>query len=249
MSFLTDVRKRRLNPGAHLQRFALAQELPLHSDPVLSDGRRLRWSLFAARARLWLGAFTVAFAAIVVVSCGGSKSGSGRGQGDPSADANWRLFGHDYHNTRANTAETTIGVDNVDQLELLWEHVTVQSTSTPAVVDDIVYYADWSGMLYAKDADDGSEVWTTELQGGTTASPAVTEDKVFVGGGGAACTRPQSARDGGRSPGIRNQVDERPPRTARPASSTGRYSASRKFAFQGPMPVTCSTAGPSARTK
>lgn len=40
--------KRRLNPGAHLQRFALAQELPLHSDPVLSDGRRMRWSLFAA---------------------------------------------------------------------------------------------------------------------------------------------------------------------------------------------------------
>ena len=83
---------------------------------------------------------------------------------------------------------TDITRDNVGQLELLWEHVTVQSTSTPAVVDDIVYYADWSGKLYAKNTDDGSEVWTADLDGGTTASPAVTEDKVFIGGGGAVTT-------------------------------------------------------------
>ncbi|MBW2402914.1 MAG: PQQ-binding-like beta-propeller repeat protein [Deltaproteobacteria bacterium] len=128
--------------------------------------------------------FAVTFAVAALGSCSTDGSDAGGGP-SPSADANWWLFGHDYHNTRANTAETTIGVDNVGELELLWERVTVQSTSTPAVVDDIVYYADWSGMLYAKNTADGSEVWTAELEGGTTASPAVTEDKVFIGGGGA----------------------------------------------------------------
>ena len=148
----------------------------------------MQWSSFAARARLSLVAFSTTFCIVALISCASSPSTEPNPDPpavDPSDDANWWLFGHDYHNTRANTAETTIGVDNVDELKLLWEHVTVQSTSTPAVVDDVVYYADWSGMLYAKNAANGDEVWSRELAGGTTASPAVTEDKVFIGGGEA----------------------------------------------------------------
>ncbi len=149
------------------------------------------WSCFAARARLFPLALVIALSAASLGACTSSSGESGNGEPavDPSADANWYVFGHDYHNTRANTAETTIGVDNVADLELSWELISVQSTSTPAVVDDVVYFADWSGQLYARDVEDGSEVWTTQLAGGTTASPAVTEDSVYLGGGDAILFR------------------------------------------------------------
>ena len=151
------------------------------------------WSCFAARARVLPAALLVALALASVSACSSSSSSTESGTRgpavDPSADANWHVFGHDYHNTRANTAETTIGVDNVAELGLLWEQVSVQSTSTPAVVDDVVYFADWSGQLYARSADDGSEVWTAQLAGGTTASPAVTDDSVYLGGGDAILFR------------------------------------------------------------
>ncbi len=101
---------------------------------------------------------------------------------DPGADPGWSMFGHDLHNTRSNTVETEIGVDTVANLELAWEHVGAQVTSTPAVVDGIVYFADWTGLLYAKNAADGSEVWTEQVSpSGMSPSIAVTEERLFIG--------------------------------------------------------------------
>lgn len=101
---------------------------------------------------------------------------------DPGANANWSSFGHDLHNTRSNTVEDIIAPANVGDLEMAWEFIGVETTGTPAVVDGTVYFADWDGYVYAKDAADGSEIWTTRAADDSiTASVLVTDDRVFVG--------------------------------------------------------------------
>ena len=102
----------------------------------------------------------------------------------PSDDPNWAMFGHDLHNTRSNTSETEIGPGTVGDLGLAWEQIGRQSTSTPAVVDDIVYFADWSGTVYARRVADGGQVWTSKVSNSViTPSLAVTDTRVFVGDG------------------------------------------------------------------
>ena len=118
---------------------------------------------------------------VATAGCGDSESNGGTG-GGYGADSNWRMFGHDIANTRSNTVETEIGVDTVGDLELLWAHVGSQVTTTPAVVDGIVYFADWSGNVYAREALTGEEVWT-ERPGGVGMSPSLTVigDRIFGG--------------------------------------------------------------------
>lgn len=115
---------------------------------------------------------------VVVSACSGS------GQGSSFSESDWPTFGHDDHHTRANTVETTLGVDNVAELELVWEHQGVEVSGTPAVVEGVVYFADWDGFVYARNAVDGSEVWTSQNGDdgvGMTSSLAVGEERIFVG--------------------------------------------------------------------
>ncbi|MGB5810371.1 MAG: PQQ-binding-like beta-propeller repeat protein [Polyangiales bacterium] len=101
---------------------------------------------------------------------------------DFGASADWPSFGHDLYNTRSNTLETQIGPDTVGNLRPRWEFVGVETTGTPAVVDGVVYFADWDGVVYARNAADGSEVWTTEsIEESITASVLVTDALLFVG--------------------------------------------------------------------
>jgi hypothetical protein len=57
--------------------------------------------------------------------------------------------------------------------------------STPVIVDDVVYYADLSGTVYALNSDDLSEVWKTPVadsgsRRGIRPAPLVTGDYVIV---------------------------------------------------------------------
>ena len=113
----------------------------------------------------------------------GTDTDTGSDTGE-NLDPNWPMFGHDHDNTRHNAAEDVLTADTVASLALLWEHVGAEVTSTPAVVDGVVYFADWSGQLYAKSAADGAEVWTIQLAPEgvpITCSPLVTEDRVYIG--------------------------------------------------------------------
>jgi polyvinyl alcohol dehydrogenase (cytochrome) len=123
----------------------------------------------------------VAFSLFVASACSSAGSPSDPGV-DLGADPEWRSFGHDLHNTRSNTVETAIGRSTVANLGLLWEHTGVETTSTPAVVDGVVYFADWDGRVFARAVADGAEVWSVDVSD-TSISPslAVTDDRVFVG--------------------------------------------------------------------
>jgi len=122
----------------------------------------------------------VALSFFIVTACDGS--GPSEPGVDLGADSEWSFFGHDLHNTRGNTVETTIGRDSVADLELLWEYAGVEATSTPAIVDGVVYFADWDGRVLARSVEDGAEVWTSDVSDTSiSASLAVTDDRVFVG--------------------------------------------------------------------
>lgn len=93
----------------------------------------------------------------------------------------WPVYGHDHQNSRANPAETTIGPDNVAQLAPRWRIDGVSGvTSTPAVVDGVVYFGDWSGVLHAVRESDGTEIWRRPLGSALRPSPLVAGDRVYI---------------------------------------------------------------------
>jgi len=119
-------------------------------------------------------------------SGGGGGVDAGSGSVDQSGEkptADWPMFGHDLANTRFNPVEDTLSADDVDRLAERWKVTGAAVTSTPAVVDGVVYVGDWDGNLQAYEADTGKAVWTSHLQDGMlTPSPAVTDDTVYIAG-------------------------------------------------------------------
>ena len=126
---------------------------------------------------------------------GGSDAGvtradAGEVSSDATGSADWPSFGHDTDNTRYASQEKDISRENVSTLVRKWMWDGAGVTSTPAVVDGVVYFGDWNGTLHAADAKDGTEVWSVSLQSGSflaqlNDSPLVTPDAVYVGGSGA----------------------------------------------------------------
>jgi polyvinyl alcohol dehydrogenase (cytochrome) len=102
----------------------------------------------------------------------------------PNVDE-WRSIGYDAHNTRHNRGEHQLDTANVSGLKPKWLllDVTIGVTSTPAVVDGIVYFGEWGGTVRAVRAADGTEVWRTPVRGRPRATPLVTDDRVFVASG------------------------------------------------------------------
>jgi polyvinyl alcohol dehydrogenase (cytochrome) len=128
------------------------------------------------------------------VACS-SSSGPGAAAPAPSSTVSeWPSYGHDGKNTRFNSAESIITKANVNTLARVWDSATTGVTatgvtSTPAVVDGVVYFGDWGGMVHAVKAADGSPVWSTQVAADTSGplsqvndSPFVTANAVYIGG-------------------------------------------------------------------
>jgi len=123
--------------------------------------------------------------ALLSVGCSSDEDPSGESTEKlPSADE-WRSIGYDSHNTRHNRGEHQLDTLNVAGLKPKWLvlDVKIGVTSTPAVVDGIVYFGEWGGTVRAVRADDGAEVWRTPVRGRPRATPLVTDDRVFVSSG------------------------------------------------------------------
>src|SRR5690606_27259942 len=119
----------------------------------------------------WVAA--VAAVALLVAACGGDDGEPDGAGSPPSAPAGggevaWPIFGFDLANSRFNPHETTLGVDEVDDLAELWRVDGLAGVaSTPTVVDGVVYVGDFTGAVRAFDAATGDERWTAELDAGT----------------------------------------------------------------------------------
>src|SRR5262249_18585003 len=94
--------------------------------------------------------------------------------------ARWPVFNHDDQNSRAAT-ERQISADNVGQLTPRWRVDGLSGvTSTPAVVNGVVYFGDWSGVFHARRTSDGTEIWTRRLGSAIRPSPLVAGHRIYV---------------------------------------------------------------------
>lgn len=100
----------------------------------------------------------------------------------------WRSYGHDPTNSRSQPLEAEIGPDTVGDLDVAWVHTSNGATfhATPVVADGCVYIGA-DNVAYALDADTGSVVWETTLEGGPSSrghnivgSFAVDDEHVYV---------------------------------------------------------------------
>lgn len=108
-------------------------------------------------------------------------AGHDAGQPEPVLDPeDWSSFGGDLDHSRTAHAETAIDADSASSLALAWRVPAPGVTGTPAVVNGIVYFADWAGGVHARNVDDGTEVWTRTLPLGVTSSPCVAGDLVYL---------------------------------------------------------------------
>src|SRR5262245_37411514 len=73
----------------------------------------------------------------------------------------WRSYGYDTANSRS--AGSNITPANVATLHEKWRIDGIDGvTSTPAVMDGVVYFGAWDGSVRAVDADDGTPRWTRQ---------------------------------------------------------------------------------------
>jgi len=97
------------------------------------------------------------------------------------ACASWSKFRHDLNNT-GYTSEVGPKTNLV-----AWEFDTGGAvTSSPAVVDGVVYVGSNDTYVYALEASTGDEIWSYQISGqfgwnGTYSSPAVTNGVVYIG--------------------------------------------------------------------
>ena len=106
----------------------------------------------------------------------------------PLMAQDWPMFGQDLTNS-ANASQTNITQGNVRRLAPKWIFTTGGDVSArAAVVDDVVYFPDWGGNLYAVNADNGHLIWSHQLSdyglaAGTVSrtSPTIVDGSLYIG--------------------------------------------------------------------
>jgi polyvinyl alcohol dehydrogenase (cytochrome) len=99
------------------------------------------------------------------------------------------MFGQNTANTASNSQGVAISANNVSKLQPKWTFTTGGDISArAAVVNDVAYFPDWAGNLYAVRASNGKLIWSHQLSyyglaTGTVSrtSPAVANGVVYIG--------------------------------------------------------------------
>jgi uncharacterized protein (TIGR03118 family) len=95
--------------------------------------------------------------------------------------SNWSMYNFDSKGSRDNIAEHILSPSNVGNLQTLWEFPTAGVVAgTPAVVNNVVYAGDSTGMVYAVDQN-GKLLWQTKVDGSVTDSLLITHDTAIFG--------------------------------------------------------------------
>lgn len=98
-----------------------------------------------------------------------------------AAATNGIMFGFNAQHTHANPYENILSPTTVSALTKKWVFQTGNFiSSSPAVVNGIVYVGSFDGNLYAIDAISGTKEWTYKI-GSIDSSPAVVNGVVYVG--------------------------------------------------------------------
>ena len=148
-------------------------------------------SFTAARARRAAIGLTAALASVsVLVAAGGSARASGpaparTGGGaarSPASAQSWLVAGQNIANTRDQPAETAISPGNVSQLTPAWTVTTAGDvTATPTMTDNVLYFPDMGGMLWAVTST-GQVVWSHTVASYTGIAGDVSRDSPAIDG-------------------------------------------------------------------
>lgn len=111
-------------------------------------------------------------------SMGGAAGAAGSGGSGPVVTG-WTMFGGDLSNSRSNPT-SKVAAASLKSFHRVWQFQGPAVTSTPAIVDGILYFSGWDAKVNAVHAADGSKVWTTPVPHLVDSSPTVTQDRVFV---------------------------------------------------------------------
>lgn len=74
----------------------------------------------------------------------------------------WASFGGDLEHTRSSPGETMLTTANVSMLKAAVDIAAPGVTSTPALYDGVIYWADWEGFIHATDLVTQEEVWKVD---------------------------------------------------------------------------------------
>jgi len=96
--------------------------------------------------------------------------------------ANGIMYGFNAQHTSTNPYEIILNTDNVSGLKLYWKASTKgKVSSSPTVVNGVVYVGSDDGNLYAFNAlTGGSPLWTFSTETGIDASPTVVNGVVYI---------------------------------------------------------------------
>jgi outer membrane protein assembly factor BamB len=95
----------------------------------------------------------------------------------------WSQYGYDPAHTGDNPYENTLGIGNASTLHIAWSGITGARATAPAVADGVVYMGSFDGAIYAFNAAQNLELWSTATGGSIGAAPAIDNGLVFTGSG------------------------------------------------------------------
>ncbi|MCX7619427.1 MAG: PQQ-binding-like beta-propeller repeat protein [Acidimicrobiales bacterium] len=91
------------------------------------------------------------------------------------------MSGYDEANSRYNPDERIVNANSVASLKPVWHLEGLKGvSSTPSVVDGVVYFGDWTGAVRAVEAATGREIWSTGSGAPIMSSPTVDGDAVYA---------------------------------------------------------------------
>ena len=126
---------------------------------------------------------SILLALIVVLSMSLALFVSAKSRVQATGQTDWPMFGFDAQHTRYNPNETALNTSNVSGLTLDWSFTAGSYiySSSPTVVNGIVYVGSWDKKLYALDANTGTLKWSYATGHFIYSSPAVVNGIVYVG--------------------------------------------------------------------
>lgn len=99
-------------------------------------------------------------------------------------NTNWHQFGYDRTHSWTNPYENVLSSTNVSQLTLDWSYTTGNTvSSSPTIVNGVVYIASRDHNMYALNASTGARLWSYTTGSSIHSSPAVTNGVVYIGSG------------------------------------------------------------------
>jgi polyvinyl alcohol dehydrogenase (cytochrome) len=128
-------------------------------------------------------AFALTLATVAVTGASGAPT------------ANWSMSGQGITNWRYQPDENKLNAQNVGSLSAAWiANLAGDVSSTPAVVDGVVYVTDWGGKITALNATTGAVVWQTDVASASGVPGALSRTAPAVSGSSVVFGTQRGAR-------------------------------------------------------